>query len=135
MKTRYETSGTGSRSGTTLVEAIVGTAILATVLVALLLIHSRLVQQSARTQRRLEACVIADALLGRWQGDDAGPPAQGEGPVVGKAGWSWRTRVLYEKAVRDVGQVLRVEILAEGTEPGEPILGVEVLVPYREKRQ
>ena len=135
MKSRYETSGTASRSGTTLVEAIVGTAMLATVLVALLLIHSRLMQQSARTQRRLEACRIAEALLGQWQGQDADPPAPGEGPVTGKVGWSWRARVVHEKAVLDVGQVVRVEILAEQAETLEPVLGVEILVPYREKRQ
>ncbi|MCY2927477.1 MAG: hypothetical protein NT031_18975, partial [Planctomycetota bacterium] len=69
------------------------------------------------------------------QGDEAGPPAPGEGPIPGKPGWSWRTRVVHEKAVPDVGQVVRVEILAEQADPSAPVLGVEVLVPFREQRQ
>ena len=63
MKSNFTTSWPQRRHGVTLVEAVVGTALLGSLLVGILLADSRQRRQTWRGERRIKACAIADELL------------------------------------------------------------------------
>ncbi len=123
-------------SGMTLVEVIVGTALLGTLLVSILLARGRLSVQTRRAEVRIEACAVLDGLLETWWSDRDRLPRAGEGAVPGRPGWSWRTRTVD----REGAEVLRAEVVAVevfrpapgGGASGEPpAASVEILMPGR----
>jgi len=121
--------------GTTLVEAMAGTALLGTLLVTLLIAASRLGLQTARAERRIEACRIADRLLeGWWTMKRDEFPRNASGAVPGVQGWRWRTtEVSNGDAITLGGHVVAVDIFAPMEETGtpEPAVRVELVLPEK----
>jgi hypothetical protein len=132
MRKRCRTSWRRSTRGITLVEALLGTAILGSLLVSVLLAASRLHVQAARAEARITACRIADGLLEAWWPKPDAFPRRGQGAVAGREGWSWRTEVVENTAARTVkAEVVALEIFAAGADRGTPMARVEVMLPER----
>jgi len=98
----------------TLVEVVGGLGLLATLLVALLMAKARYTRQSAVADRRLRAVAAAESLLVGWRQDARSLPRNGGGGVAGEEGLVWRTRVVPNAEVNEMGAaVVRLEILDE----------------------
>jgi len=125
----------------TLIEAVVGTALLGSLLVGILMADSRQRRQTWCAERRIEACTIADGLLEQWWPKRDEMPRSGGGPVDGHDRWTWRTRtVISRDAERIGGQVVVLEIYGPDLPAGgdstvaaelsrEPAARVELLMP------
>lgn len=121
-----------STRGVTLVEAVLGTAILGSLLVSVLLAASRLHVQASRAESRIAACRVADGLLEAWWPKPDAFPRASEGAVAGSGGWSWRTRVVENAAARTVkAEVVALEIFAPGAGRETPAARVELLLPEK----
>lgn len=135
MKRTYAPSWPRRAFGLTLVEAVAGIAVLGALLTGVLVAASRLRVQDARAARRIEACAIADELLAGWWAKPERLPRSGEGPVRGRKGWRWRTRIVEnERAWAIPAEVVLVEILPPlpsdlAASPVEPAARVEIVLP------
>src|SRR5688500_5138483 len=103
------------RRAATLVEVVAGLALMATLLVALLLVHGRSTRQAAAAERRLQAVAAADALLAEWWPSPATFPRSSSGWVDrGGTDFSWRTRLVANGEAERLGAaVVRLEVLDE----------------------
>ena len=109
-----------SAAGLTLVEAVAGIALLGSMLAAILVTSGRLETQAARSERRVEACRIAEDLLGQWFAKPEKFPRNAEGPVRDRPGWRWRTYTV-TGARTDPARKLRADVIAvEVFSPGSP---------------
>ena len=134
MKPRCSRYWRSPRGGLTLVETLAGSAILGAMLVSVLLASGRLSQQARRTERRLEACRIADDLLAGWWPRASQIQRMADGEVPGHAGWRWRTQPVRNDQARALrGEAVAVEILApDRTDDEFPAARVEILLPAAE---
>ena len=123
MRTTFATSWRPRARGLTLIECVVATALLGTLLVSVLLADGRMRHQAKRAELRAEACEIADGLLAKWWKKKDTFPRSDQGPVKGSAGWRWRTRIVANPAVEDLdgeaiaaprGETLVAVLLARG---------------------
>jgi len=118
------------RRGVTLVEALLGTALLASLLVSLLAAIGRLERQSAAAAMRIRACRAADGLLEAWWKDLGEFPRAGQGDLGPAGRWRWRTRVVEDAAAEDLGaEIVALEVFARETADGRPSVRVDVLLP------
>ena len=119
--------------GTTLVEALAGTALLGTLLVSVLMTSARVNGQSARAQQRIQACQLADSLLQQWWDKRDQMPRSGGGPIKEAKGWTWRTRTAdSNEATALNAQIVVVEVYAPpvaGEGRQSPAASVELLLP------
>ena len=133
MKMKYWTSWPRRARGLTLVEVLAGTALLGTLLVAILVTKGRLAAQGRIAETRLAACAVLDSLLAEWWTDDDGVPAEQAGDVPGDARWRWRMRTRSDGPVElPDGEVVIVELFDVGTVDPEPAAAVELLLPSRQ---
>jgi hypothetical protein len=122
------------RPGLTLVEAILATALLGTILVSALLTTGRLRRQRWFAERRIEAAEIADRLLAGWWADRDEFPRAASGEVADRPGWRWRTSVRpSEPADRLNAEIVTLEVFPPRPQgPGDrtgPAVRVEVVLP------
>lgn len=121
------------RSGLTLVEVLAGSLLLGGLLVSIVVANARLTTQSARAQRRAVAAEVADGLLNRlWEKVDEFPRCD-QGPVEGRTGWSWRTRVVANADVEKLGgQIVALEVWDDKTAADGPAARVELVLPKQQ---
>jgi hypothetical protein len=102
-----------------------------TVLVSIVLAQAGLGRQTARAQRRIEACRVADALLREWWPERSGLPRNGGGEVQGAEGWSWRTETApCEQAETLQAKIVTLEVFRTTTaEADGPSARVQILLP------
>ena len=135
MRMRRATSWLRRPAAVTLVEAVAGTAILATVLVAILIAAGRLRTQSARAERRVEACRIADGLLRAWWPERQKLPRDDSGQVPDHPGWTWKTQPVANEAAEEMGAaVVALEVYspaAAGVAAAGAAARVEIVLPDR----
>jgi len=113
----------------TLVEALAGTALLGTVLAAVLLADARLTRQEALAQQRLEAQDTANSLLATWWSDRDTLPRAADGDLPNHDGWRWRTVIVSNAAAEELGaDVVRLEIVDATSDSPHPLASVDVLV-------
>ncbi len=116
--------------GFTLVEAVAGTAILGSVLAAVLLASARMQAQARRAADRTEACRVADELLESWWPKRDKMPIGSEERVPSREGWTWRARSVRREMLGELeADVVAVEVFREGRGGGEPAARVEVVLP------
>ncbi len=124
---------TRRQGGTTLVEALVGMALLGGLLVALLVGQAQLVAQRARAEEHLEACRLADQLIESWWSDQETFPRRSQGTVSGLYRWRWRTQVGPSKEAEEArAELVALELVRQGTETAKDpraALRVELLLP------
>jgi hypothetical protein len=100
------------RSAFTLVEVVVGLALMASVLVGSLISFSAHQRQLSSAESKLAAVSIADDLLSRLSGSREGVPRAGRGTIAGRAGWFWQTRIVGAAAPAGIPlQVIRLEVI------------------------
>lgn len=117
-----------SAAGVTLVEAVLGAALLGSLLVSVLVGASRLQAQAARAEARIEALAVADRLLKTWWAEPETFPRRGAGRL--EDGWTWRTQVRPSEAARDLGgEVVRVDLFRPEARTDDPDVTVEVFLP------
>ncbi|MBN1941689.1 MAG: prepilin-type N-terminal cleavage/methylation domain-containing protein [Phycisphaerae bacterium] len=137
MKRRRGTFWRRRNGGLTLVEALVGTAILGTVLVSVLVADGRLRRQASFSEDHIEACRIADAFLAEWWPTVEEPnrfPRQGSGEFFDRPGWSWRTEIIpHETAEQLKAEVISLEIFSPKCTEPHPAVHVEIMLPQMEK--
>lgn len=116
----------------TLIEVVASLALLASLLVGLLLAKARYTRQSALADRRIEAVRAVDRLLAAWWAEPARFPRRGTGPIDGAADLSWRTSLVANPTLNELGaQVVRLEVIDDrpGAPPPEGVLAtVEVVL-------
>ena len=128
MTTRCGTSWP-HRRGLTLIEALAGTALLGSVLAAILVANGRLATQAARAARREEACRVADDLMEHLWRKKADFPRDKAGDVPRHAGWTWRTRVVADGAAEALrAERIAVEVFRAAGELEPPTARVEILL-------
>lgn len=116
----------------TLIEVLAALALLGSLAVAMLLSRSRLIDQHARAEQKLEAVRAADTLLSQWWADDPSAfPVDREGDIAGHTDWVWQTRQVQHDNLRTFeARVVRLRILDEST-PGQPaeLTSVDLVLP------
>ncbi len=117
--------------GSTLVEVIAGLGLLGTLLVALVLARSRLLEQNALAQKKMDAAAVAERLLASWWTSGEPMPREERGEADGHR---WQTRVVSNDALRACdGEILRLELLAQTPAlSGDPLVAVEIALPRPE---
>ena len=116
------------RSGVTLVEALAGTALLGTLLAAILLANAGVRRQAMTADRRQEACRVADRLLDKWDATWPNLPCDTSGPVENEPLWNWRTTSIDNPQADSIGgQVLKVEVYK--TDQPDVAVQVHLLLP------
>jgi hypothetical protein len=119
--------------GVSLIEAVAGTVLLATLLVSILQVQGRLKVQSRAVAQRGEACEAIDELLRGWWPDLPSLPREGAGEVPGRAGWQWQTRTVARQDAAAVdGQVVQVDVFAPQWSGPAPTGRIEILLPAPE---
>jgi type II secretory pathway pseudopilin PulG len=125
---------TRRRRATTLVEVLLGLALLAALLVSILTARSRAARQTVLARAREDATRSADRLLTHWWADPTSFPRSATGVMPDAPQFTWRTRVVENPSARSLGaSVVRLEV----SDPDAPeiLVAVEVLLPSRDLRQ
>ncbi len=113
----------------TLIEALAGTAVLATVLVSILIADARLRKQAHRSESRSQACEMAESLLAKFWEKPEEFPRTASGDIPGHPGWTWRTQPVKNDAADAMNsQVVVLEIFAPQLASQSPVVRVEVLL-------
>jgi len=123
------------KPGVTLVETLVGTALLGSLLVSILMGVSRLEAQAGRAERRVTACRIADRLLETWWANQEAFPRNARGRIRSPRGWQWRTQVVENESAQALdGEVVAVEVYGPPQERQgpDPDVRVELILPEEE---
>ena len=81
------------RGAFTLLEVVVGLALMASVLVGSLLSFSAHHQQRRTAEAKIAAVDVADQILNEMSESRAGIPLTGRGLITGKPNWFWRTSI------------------------------------------
>ena len=104
-----------ARRGVTLLEVIVALALMGSVLVSSLLAFSKHRNQLSMAQKRIEATMIADQIVGRLASQRDGMPIGIRGTVAGKPNWIWQTTPIGFTTLATVPmRVVRFQILEIG---------------------
>jgi Tfp pilus assembly protein PilV len=122
---------TRARRATTLVEVLLGLALLAALLVSILTVRSRAARQTVLARTRQDATRSADRLLTRWCADPATFPRGATGVMPDAPQFTWRTRVIDNQSARNLGaSAVRLEV----SDPDAPeiLIAVDVLLPSRD---
>ena len=116
----------------TLVETMVGMAILGTLLVSLIVARAHYLKQWSLAGRKQEAIQTADALLAQWWADPQRLPRQAIGQLP-QAQLQWKTHLIKNPPVQKLGaEVVRLEIfdlrLPAGIALGTVLASVDVVL-------
>ena len=116
----------------TLIEVVVGIALLAMLLALILASFRSHAAQIRSAKRRMEAIRQADELLSAWTSSGQIPPVGDRGDIPGASGWTWRiVRATESQELFRLGATsVRLEIVASREKVEEfPLAVVELLVP------
>lgn len=114
----------------TLVEAVLGSVVLGTLLVSILLARVQMEGQSRLAAQREAACGVLDELMSQWWSEPATLPLNESGPVEHRKGWRWKTRAQDRaEAAALGGRIVIVEVFAPGQRDLKPAASIELLMP------
>ena len=130
MNAKYPSCSASSRRGVTLIEVVAGVLLLSTLLVSIILTHSRHALQVRKAQRRLAAIEATDNLLVRWFDSPHGVPLEREGTFHRRLGLAWRTTIIDRQQGQIFGaDVARLEVFdLKDTEAVKPIVTIDILI-------
>lgn len=124
--------GHSASRGMTLVEVVVGIALLAMLLVLILSSFRVHASQIRSAKQRMEAIRRADSLLTVWSASGGIPPVGEQEPIPERPGWSWRiVRGTGSDELYQIGaSAIRLEIVdSQDQQEKLPLASVELLVP------
>jgi Tfp pilus assembly protein PilV len=114
------------RQGLTLIEVVAGLALMATILVAMLVMKTRFTHQLAFSNQHLRAVAAADSLLEQWWADPAKFPINRSGAIPQYPGFDWQTNLVENDVVARLdSRVVRLDIVADA----KVVTSVEVMLP------
>ncbi len=109
---------------------MVGTVLLGTLLVSVLMARVQLNRQARQAQVSIQACQVLDELLRTWWADPSTLPRDAQGRVPNRPEWRWRTQTVQSQEAEALySDVLAVEVFAPGQAESGPAAGVEILLP------
>ena len=128
MRMRRTTSWRPPARGFTLVEALAGSLLMASLLVAMLLAMSRMNIQSRRAEDRVQACAVLDSLMQQWWRNQRRLPQNQFGQVPGRPGWRWQTRTINNPDLQILyAEVVAVEVFSSQQRDAGPAARLEIL--------
>ena len=92
-----------SRIGTTLLEVLLGLAILATLLASVIVARGRFIRQWADADRRLRMIDAADRLMGQLSNDSPEQLDHASGSIPELADCQWQTHLLNDASAAAIG--------------------------------
>jgi type II secretion system protein I len=118
-----------SRNAFTLLEVVVGTTILASVLVSSMMAFGAHHRQARLAAAKLTAVSIADELLNQFSTSRTGIPSSDRGAIAGQRNWFWQTSLVGTTQPASVPlQVIRLEIIEVSNDgPARSLATVEVV--------
>ncbi len=120
--------------GITLVEVLVGSTLLATVLVSVLLANGRLAVQSGSARNQRQACEVLNHLMEQAWPTRKASLCEGSGDVPGRDGWTWRVRTIENDQAQQLNSEVRVvEVFAPASADGRVAARVDILLPLVEE--
>ncbi len=121
----------GVRPGFTLLEVVVGLALMASVLVASLLSFSAHRKQLRAADARMAAVAVADDLLEMLRARPDGFPKSSRGPIAGRPTWLWQTNVVGLVTPMQVPmEVIQLSIIDLASDRGgQPLVSVNLVEP------
>ena len=118
------------RRGLTLIEVVAGLALMATILVALLLLKTQFTHQLAASNERLRAVAAADSLLQDWWAAPATFPINKSGTIEIDRSLKWETHLVPNEAVSQLrARVVKLDILSEA----RVIASVQLMLPLEHR--
>ena len=132
----HRSSRPRDKRGLTLVEVVLGLALLGALLVSILVTRSRVARQSYLAQRRQDAVRAADRLLNQWWAEPAKFPRTAAGALADAPALAWRTQTVANDDARSLGgAVVRLDVLdrSQQADASGVILSVEVLLPWEDQ--
>ncbi len=120
-------------SAFTLVEVVVGLALMASVLVATLLSFSAHRKQLRAADARIAAAAVADDLLETLRAHPDGFPKSSRGPIAGRSDWIWQTNIVGVVSPLQVPlQVIQFSIIdLAGDRRGQALVSVNIVEPVQ----
>ena len=117
--------------GMTLIEVVVGLAILGSLLTTAVFAKARYTRQWNRANQQLEAIEMADALLTNWWTDPTTFPRSDTGEASNDPQLVWQTHTMSQVGLDESdGQVVRLEIHDRRTpDHEEPLISVDLVLP------
>ncbi len=129
----FERYSHNCKKALTLVEAMLGMALLGTLLVSILVAAGRINVQSRRVKKRVEAYRLADGLLTQWWSDKSNFPRNDSGDLKGHENWKWRTRSITDPAEQAINvDLVSLEIIDESQ--GVSLARIEIILPGVERQ-
>lgn len=130
MRTSSDNFARPKRPAMTLIEVVVGLALLGSLLVSLLLAKVRLSHQRIEAENRLMAIRAADDLLSEWSAQGTRIPRQSTGRAGPGDQFRWSTHVIRNQRVQDMSlQVVRLELTDDEATNHRALASVELLLP------
>ena len=130
-------SSTRWDAGMTLVEVVLGAALMGVLLTLVVLATGRFTAQGRGAAERIEACKVADRLLEEWWASSDAFPRNTRGEVPGRAGWRWRTADVKDDEQEETlgAKIMSVEVFAPGCADNAPSARVEMIVPEADRAE
>ena len=114
----------------TLIETVVGLAILGTLIASLVVARSRALHQWAVAGRKQQAIAIADELLSRWWAQPTRIPVNGSGALAD--GMQWQTHLLDNPESKQLGiRIVELQVMGQpddGTLIAKPLASVDFVL-------
>lgn len=114
--------------GLTLIEVIASIALLGSILVSMLLAHSRLVRQSVRAERTRQATTLADDLLADWFVNGT-VPLSGSGTIPNHPEFRWEVRPI--QGIRSLpveASIVEFQVRENRSDARKPLFSTELLI-------
>ncbi len=121
----------GRRAAMTLIEVLVGMALLGSLVAAISLAKARSTRQLAQSRRQLAAVAATDQLLTQWWRTTGGGLAVGDGQLPGDDGFSWRIVSVDKPALENLPvRPVRLEVIDQKNKDNTtPMFMLELLLP------
>lgn len=115
--------------GLSLIEVVLGLAILGTFLSTIFIAQARLIRQSTLAKDKAQVIGAVDTLLATWATDWQNLPAEDSGTLAGYEQWQWQTRLVEDDAFTSLGlQKVELTVTDPENQSVEPLLVMELAI-------
>ncbi len=123
--------------GLSLIEVVIGMALLGLFLASIFIAQARLTRQSALIRKKALAISATDALLASWAMDWGNLPTDGSGTIPEHENLQWETQSQDASELQELG-IIKVQLTITDADmylTDEPILQLELAVPLKKTAQ
>lgn len=113
--------------GLSLIEVMLGMAILGLFLTSIFIAQARLIRQSVIAKNKANVITAVDALLASWTLDWQNLPAEDTGTFPGHDQWQWQTHLADDPQWAELGlQKVELTVTENANDTVEPLLKMEL---------